>query len=171
MQKNSVIWITGFSGAGKTTVAKILQQEFFKCKAIKAILLDGDEIREVLDKVQNAYSSVERIKLAYQYAKFGKLLAEQGFVVIIATISMFEEVRQWNRLNYKNYLEIYLKVSEEERLQRNSEKLYSLSKDMVTGNEHYVEPKNPDLIFEDNQKFTAEKIAQIIFNYWNNKLN
>lgn len=156
-----IIWITGFSGSGKTTVAKLLQEKL-KNKGIVSILLDGDEIREALD-LRKQYSYEERKKIAYKYARLAKLISDQGIIVIVSTISMFEEVRQWNRNANSNYLEIYLKTSKEERVKRDPKKLYSSQTlDMASENSTYEEPQNPDLVFDDKYQLSAERIVERI---------
>lgn len=161
-QKRSqgVVWITGLSGAGKTTVASLLQ-ESLKTRNLRPILLDGDEVRNVLSLTEN-YSWDERKKIAFIYAKFAKLLADQGFWVLVASISMFEEVRQWNRRNNKGYFEIYLKLSERDRMVRDFKGLYSTNQEMVQINEFYEEPQNPDLVFDSYQGLSPEKIVEEI---------
>ena len=99
-----------------------------KKKGLKVILLDGDEIRNILVPIreqEQSYTKNERIKLAIQYSKLGNLLVKQGFMVIIATISLFKEVHIWNRKNIKGYFEVYLKVSLEELQRRDPKKIYS----------------------------------------------
>lgn len=157
----AIIWITGFSGSGKTTVAKLLQEEL-KTKGVISVLLDGDELREALD-LPKQYSYEERKKIAYKYAKLSKLISDQGIIVIVSTISMFEEVRQWNRNANANYLEIYLKTSKEERVKRDPKKLYSSQTlDMASENSTYEEPQNPDLVFDDKYQLSAERIVERI---------
>ena len=122
-----LVWITGLSGSGKSTIAKSLTA-LLKKKGVKVILLDGDEIRNILVPMreqEQSYTKNERIKLAIQYSKLGNLLVKQGFMVIIATISLFKEVHIWNRKNIKGYFEVYLKVSLEELQRRDPKKIYS----------------------------------------------
>jgi adenylylsulfate kinase len=157
----AIIWITGFSGSGKTTVAKRLQKEL-KNNCILSVLLDGDELRGALDLTKQ-YSYEERKKIAYKYANLSKLISDQGIIVIVATISMFEEVRQWNRNANSNYIEIYLKTSKEERLKRDSKKLYaSQALDMASENSVYEEPQNPDLVFDHIHQLSTECIVERI---------
>ena len=93
-----VIWITGLSGAGKTTVAAALGQ-CLRERGLIPILLDGDILRNLFkstNEIGKTYNREARIKLAIQYAQICKVLSSQGFTVIIATISMFREVYAWN---------------------------------------------------------------------------
>lgn len=165
---NFIIWITGFSGAGKTTVAKVLQKKLQQ-ENISTVLLDGDELRESLGFVSH-YSCEERKELAYKYAKLAKLISGQGVLVIVATISMFEEVRLWNRTNDSKYIEVYLKVSKEERKRRDPKKLYLSQKIcMVPESDVYEEPKNSDLVFDE--EYSLEEIVIKIRNYLLEKID
>ena len=121
-----VIWITGLSGAGKTTVAAALGQ-CLRERGLIPILLDGDILRNLFkstNEIGKTYSRVARIKLALKYAHLCKALSSQGFTVIIATISMYNEVYAWNRTNLPNYFEIYLKVPLKELRRRDPKKIY-----------------------------------------------
>ena len=102
----NLYWFTGLSGAGKTTVASIFYKTLKKSKDC-IIFLDGDALRELLTDEQ-LYSKVERKKLAMRYSILCKMFIDQGIDVVIATISMFHEVKEWNRCNIKNYIvELY----------------------------------------------------------------
>lgn len=115
-----VIWITGLSGAGKTTLAHALLPEI-----PEAILLDGDELREVLAATTTGFDAASRKSLAFIYARFARLLARQGKTVIVATISLYHDVHAWNRAHLPGYVEIFLDVSEEIRRQRDPKGLYA----------------------------------------------
>jgi adenylylsulfate kinase len=79
-----VIWITGLSGAGKTTLAQALLPMLPQPR----LLLDGDAVREALALLAGGYAREDRLKLALTYARLAKLAADQGVAVICATISM-----------------------------------------------------------------------------------
>ena len=121
-----VIWITGLSGAGKTTLANELIISLKK-RDLQPILLDGDILRKLLKvphKTIDSHAREIRIELALQYAQMCRLLSSQGFTVVIATISMFDEVYAWNRANLPKYFEIYLKVPIEELRSRDPKDIY-----------------------------------------------
>ena len=95
-----VIWITGLSGAGKTTLAEKLNMRLQRKKNIHPILLDGDVLRKIFTKSsvgKESYDRNSRINLALKYGILSNTLSSQGFTVIIATISMFNEIYVWNR--------------------------------------------------------------------------
>lgn len=164
-----VYWITGLAGAGKTTVGKKLY-EILKQKKDNTVFLDGDVLRTVFSNLD--YSLEGRRNIAYSYSRLCKLLDDQGIDVIICTISMFEEVRKWNRDNIQNYREIFLDVSYVELEQRNKKGLYkgavaSLPLNVVGVNVDAEFPVNPDLTIENYGEITPDKALEIIMDYFN----
>lgn len=118
-----VVWITGLSGSGKTTLAVALRKEW-----PDAILLDGDDLRKALGMENCAFDKRGRKNLAFIYARLAQLIASQGFRVIVATISLFNDVHAWNRDNIPNYMEIFMDVPYEERARRDPKGLYAAEK-------------------------------------------
>ena len=121
-----VIWITGLSGAGKTTLANELITSL-KQRDLRPILLDGDILRRLLKaphETRDSHTRETRVELALKYAQMCRLLSSQGFTVVIATISMFDEVYAWNRANLPKFFEIYLKVPLEELRSRDPKNIY-----------------------------------------------
>ena len=161
----TVYWITGLSGAGKTTIGKLFYN-YLKEQYPNTVFFDGDTLRKVFGD-DLGYTEEERRKCAMRYAKLCALLEEQGMNVICCTISMFDSVRQWNRENIHNYREIYVRVSMDTLRTRDQKGLYSgttseTEKD-VAGIHFQVEmPMNPDLILDNDGETTPEEQVERI---------
>ncbi|KEA44736.1 adenylyl-sulfate kinase [Campylobacter hyointestinalis subsp. hyointestinalis] len=162
MLQGALIYITGFSGSGKSTLAKQVVASLQVNKGIKAIFLDGDTLRECVHNFD--YTSNGRMSMAMYYVKIAKILVDQGFVVVLATISMFDKVRDFNRENFKVYLEIFLDVSLEIRQKRDSKNFFKNNTiNMVGLNQEAELPKNSHLVFKDevDTAFASEKILRL----------
>lgn len=143
------LWVTGLPGSGKTTLALLLQKQLKSFAGRQFVLLDGDELREVFGST-TLHQSEQRKNLSYQYARLARLLCSQGLDVIVSTVSMFAEVRQWNRENITKYLEIFIDVPIETLISRDKHELYSRALrgevDNVLGiNASYEAPLTPDI--------------------------
>lgn len=166
--KGVLYWITGLSGAGKTTIGTAL---YYKLKEnfSNVILLDGDILKNIVG--DNAgYSLQERHERAMKYSRLCKALVEQGIIVICCTIAMFEDVRKWNRENNDLYVEIFLDVPLNMLVERDQKGLYSQYKN---GNVHNVAgldvsvelPENPNIRIMNDGKTTINECVEIIMNY------
>ena len=108
--KPGVIWITGLSGAGKTTLSKILYKKL-KINYSNIKLLDGDVLRKKLNiKNKKSFTYNSRKKVGIKFSKICREYEKKNFLVIIAVMVLIEDVQTWNEKNLKNYLDIYLKV-------------------------------------------------------------
>lgn len=157
-----VWWITGLSGAGKTTVSRVVR-DGLSLSGRTAVLLDGDAMRAVLGDTA-AHGQDDRRRLAMTYARLARELAAQGIDVVCATISMFHEVRAWNRGNVRRYVEIYLRVPLSELERRDPCGLYTRARrgeaaDVVGIDVPFEEPDAPDLVIDNFGAVTAEEAA------------
>ncbi len=166
--KGALFWITGLSGAGKTSISNALNN-FFKSHNIYSTILDGDNVRKILgEESKKDYSFSSRKKIAEIYSRLGQELVKQNHIVIVSTISMFQNVRDWNRNNIQNYFEVYLKVDFKELNKRDPKSLYLSNKEdpnaMVSfeGDSVYEEPKSPDLVVDTSKCSIDEAINEII---------
>lgn len=121
--RGGVIWITGLSDAGKSTLAGILAKEL-RCRGKCIILLDGDVTRRVYGATETDYDRKSRLELAFRDARLCQVLAEQGLIVIIATIALLKEIHQWNRNQLPRYFDVLLDVPMDELRRRDSKRLY-----------------------------------------------
>ncbi len=159
---NAVYWITGLSGAGKTTIGRLFYERL-KRESPGTVFLDGDTLREVFGDGLG-YTEPDRRKCAMRYARLCRMLQRQGLNVICCTISMFHEVRGWNRENIENYREIYVKASMETLMKRDQKGLYSgktkeKEKDVAGVHFPFEEPKSPDLVLENDGRCSPEEQA------------
>lgn len=159
MTKSGLIFITGLSGSGKSTLAKALIQKINEVYNTKAIFLDGDSLRECVGNTD--YSKDGREKMSMYYVRTAKMLVEQGFIVVLATISMFESIREFNRENFTHYLEVYLNVNVDILRLRDSKGYYKDGVDNMAFMQGLVAPTQSDLVFYDD--FDSKKaIDEII---------
>ena len=159
--KNRVYWLTGLSGAGKTTIGRLWRDEL-RAAGETVIFLDGDEMRAVFG-TGLGFSGADRRKLAESYGRLCALLSGQGVTVVCCTISMFHSVREWNRANIPGYCEIYIQASMDTLRRRDQKGLYSQNADNVAGVGLQVElPNSPDLILDNNGQRTPEEQVELL---------
>lgn len=169
MKQDGVLyWITGLSGAGKTTIGNRLYYELRK-ENNNVILLDGDILKNIVAD-EPGYTDIERKKRAIKYAMLCKILTDQGMIVICCTIAMFDEVREWNRKNNKGYVEIFLDVDLEVLKERDQKNLYSKNVSgqikNVLGMDMEVEfPKSPDITIKNDGQYTISQCVKKILDY------
>ncbi len=159
-------WITGLSGAGKTTIGKLFYRKL-KEKNPATIFLDGDILREIFGNDLD-HTLGDRKKSATRNSRLCKTLSEQGIHVVCATISMFKEVRDWNRSHIKNYMEIYLRVPLEILISRDQKQLYSRAlrgeiKNVMGVDLPVDDPVNPDFIIDNDGSASPENIADELY--------
>jgi|TARA_B110000046_G_C12977769_1_gene391939 adenylylsulfate kinase-like enzyme len=162
--KNFSIWLIGPSAAGKTTISKLLY-EYLK-KENNLILVDGDKIRNLYEN-NLGYDKESRIKNTHRYINLVKWLMEYNISSIAAVISPFQNEREICRKNIKNYFEIYLKSTLEERIKRDKKKLYlpainGEKKNVIDVDIPFEVPNKCDLEIETDNKSPANIIEEIL---------
>jgi len=161
MNIGKVYWITGLSGAGKTTIGRLWYEELRRTMPNVAFL-DGDMLRVVFGD-DLGYTEADRRKSAMRNSRLCSLLSKQGIHVVCCTISMFDSIREWNRENIPGYVEIYVKVSMDTLRRRDQKGLYSSGNDNVAGIHFEIEePQNPDVILNNDGECSPKEQVELL---------
>ena len=158
MEKGTVYFFTGLSGAGKTTIGGLFHDRLKAAKP-NVVLLDGDALRPVFCE-DTGYTYDDRLKRARRIFRVCKMLADQGIDVVCCSISMYSEIRAWNRENISRYKEIYIKVSRETLLRRNQKKLYTSGQNVVGVSLPFDEPERPDVLVRNDGDESPQAIVE-----------
>lgn len=158
-------WITGYSGAGKTTVGSELYRVIKQANAA-CVFLDGDKVREVFGN-DLGYTKEDRFKSAMRFSRMCEFLTSQGIDVVCCTVSMFDEVRAWNREHISDYVEVYLKVPGEVLMRRDQKGLYSghangTELNVVGLDLRLEEPKSPDIVIVNDGSVSVSCAVEMI---------
>ena len=163
-QKGVVLWFTGLSGSGKSTVANEVAHKLQKREKL-AYILDGDNIRHGLNK-DLGFSPEDRKENIRRISEVASLFADAGLITITAFISPYAKDRNFCRelAGEGRFLEIYAKASLETCEKRDPKGMYKKArageiKEFTGINAPYEEPENPELI-TDTDKETVEESAE-----------
>ena len=162
-----VIWITGLSGSGKSTVAKIIVSKLKK-KYSNILFLDGDNLRKKYKiKKKNSFDNNSRKKIGLFYAKLCQKYSKEGKLVIISVMALLKNIHNWNKKNITNYKDVFLDVPIYELIKRDPKKIYKnyfegKFSDVAGLDLQYDIPKNPFIGIKWNKSMTKNKIAKII---------
>ena len=164
--KGLVIWLTGISGSGKSTIANALEKDLYS-KGNRTYVLDGDNVRHGLNK-DLGFTDKDRVENIRRVAEVAKLMVDAGIIVIASFISPFRIERQMARslLEKNDFKEIYISTPLKVAEKRDPKGLYKKARagkiPNFTGiSSPYEEPLNPDLIIETN-KINVNKAVQKI---------
>ena len=164
MKKGQLIWITGFSGVGKTTIATNLYGKLQQ-KANNWVLIDGDCVRQLCDH-DLGYTMEDRLKNAKRISNLCKMLTDQGLNVIAATISMFAEIYEFNARNIANYKLFLIKTDIEKIRKRDCKGLYKKVTDiplnLIGVNQKYDIPPRISLTIDNNEDGHIDEKADMI---------
>ncbi len=165
--KGCTIWLTGLSGAGKSTIAHKLEERLFEL-GVRSYVLDGDNIRFGLNK-DLGFSREERKENIRRIAEVGKLFTDAGIINITAFISPYKE----DRLNARNkqkegdFIEVYVRCPIDICEQRDPKGLYKKArtgelKEFTGVDDPYEEPENPEIVLYTDRETKDECVSKII---------
>ena len=158
-----VLWLTGFSGSGKSTVAERLKSELLK-RGCAVELLDGDRLRA--QNPGTGFTKHDRIEHLKRAARMASQLEKSGKFVIAALISPYRESREFARHLCKNFIEVHLSTPLEECEKRDVKGLYARARageiPNFTGvSDPYEPPLSPELRI-DTSRVNLEETVRLI---------
>jgi adenylylsulfate kinase len=168
-----VLWFTGLSGSGKSTVANAVAKALFD-KNIRNYVLDGDNVRFGLNK-NLGFSAEDRTENIRRIGEVSKLFVDSGQVVLTAFISPFQEDRAQVReiLEGNEFLEVYVECPLEECEKRDPKGLYKKARsgeirDFTGIDSPYESPANPEVTINTSTQ-SVEECVQTVIEYLANR--
>jgi len=158
-----LIWITGLSGAGKTSLVNALYR-LLKPHLPELVVLDGDVIRSAFG-ADLGYEEPDRQVQIRRLQNIAKVLSEQDLVVCVAALYAHPDLLKWNRENFREYFEVYLKVTFDTVCRRDAKTLYTKAargeiSDVVGIDIPWHAPASPDLVLEVDNPEPPEVLAR-----------
>ena len=162
--KGLVLWLTGLSGAGKTTLAENLYAEISRLGK-KVERLDGDVLRGVFPNT--GFSKDARDEHIRRVGFMASRLEHHGVIVIASFISPYLQARNFVRGLCGNFIEVYIKASIDECQRRDVKGLYKKAlageiKSFTGIDDPYEEPAEPEIVIETEQQTVDESVRQIM---------
>ncbi|MFL2540260.1 MAG: sulfate adenylyltransferase subunit CysN [Alphaproteobacteria bacterium] len=165
--KGQVLWLTGLSGSGKSTIANALEKQLY-AEGKKTYVLDGDNIRHGLNK-DLGFTDKDRVENIRRVAEVAKLMCDAGLIVITAFISPFRTEREMARSLFQSdeFKEIFISTPLKIAEQRDPKGLYKKARSgeipNFTGiNSPYEKPINPELTIDTSKTSITQSVKKIL---------
>ncbi len=167
-QRGIMIWFTGLSGSGKSTIAIALERELQK-RGLLCRILDGDNNRSGINN-NLGFSAEDRIENIRRIAEIGKLFVDTGIITIAAFISPNNAIREMaaNIIGKEDFMEVYISTPIEECERRDVKGLYAKArrgeiKDFTGVSSPFEAPQHPDLSL-DTSVLSVEESVNLLLN-------
>ena len=165
MSKGFVVWFTGLSGAGKSTIATALQAELSR-RGRHSELLDGDEVRTHLSKGLG-FSKEDRDTNIRRIGYVARLIARSGGVAITAAISPYRDVRDELRGQTPGFVEVFVRAPLDTLVERDTKGLYrkAIAGEIAnfTGvSDPYEEPLHPEVVCDTSVESLAQSVTKVL---------
>ena len=163
--KGSTVWLTGLSGAGKTTIARLLEERL-RARGATVEVLDGDIVRTRLSKGLG-YSKEDRNENIRRIGFVCELLSRNGVIAIVAAISPYRSVRQEVRSHIRNFVEVFVDCPLDVLVRRDAKGLYkkALAGEIpnFTGvSDPYEPPLAPEVTVDSSIQTPEQSVARIL---------
>lgn len=166
-QHSVMVWFTGLSGSGKSTIAIALERELHK-RGFLCRILDGDNIRHGINS-NLGFSAEDRVENIRRIAEVSKLFIEAGIITIAAFISPNNELREMaaSIIGKENFLEVYVSTPLEECERRDVKGLYAKArrgeiKDFTGISAPFEPPRHPDLSLDTSVLSVSESVDRLL---------
>ena len=167
--RGAVVWFTGLSGSGKTTIA-VAAERMLAERGVRCVVLDGDALRSRLSR-DLGFSDADRMEHNRRVAEVAALFLASGFVVVVPLISPTEAIRTAasSRFEPEDYVEVYVRCGLAECERRDPKGLYRMARSgalaSFTGiSATYEPPAAPDVTL-DNERAAASLNARLLIRY------
>ncbi|MFG1428539.1 sulfate adenylyltransferase subunit CysN [Roseixanthobacter glucoisosaccharinicivorans] len=168
-QRPAVLWFTGLSGSGKSTIASLVEKKLYAAGR-HTYMLDGDNVRHGLNK-DLGFTDADRVENIRRVAEVARLFVDAGMVVLVSFISPFRADRQMARelLSEGEFIEVFVDTPLEVAEKRDPKGLYKKARQGLIANftgidSPYEAPESPELLLAGGEK-SAEELAEQVFNY------
>ncbi len=165
-QKSCVLWFTGLSGSGKSTIANLVEKKLAQ-EGRHTYLLDGDNVRHGLNK-DLGFTDADRVENIRRIGEVARLMVDSGLIVLTAFISPFRAERQMarNLLDENEFLEVFVETPLAIAEERDPKGLYKKArqgdlKNFTGIDSPYEQPRSPEILV-DTSNMSAEQCAEQI---------
>jgi len=168
-QRGLVVWFTGLSGAGKSTIAIEVEKELIKRNKL-VYRLDGDNVRHGLNN-DLGFTRADRNENIRRIAEVANLFKDAAVITLVAAISPYVAMRSFarERIGSENFIEVFVKADIEECIKRDPKGFYARAQQgQISGytgiDDPYEEPENPEIII-DTMRLSASEAADMVLDY------
>ncbi|MDR6819720.1 bifunctional enzyme CysN/CysC [Neorhizobium sp. 2083] len=168
-QRPAVLWFTGLSGAGKSTIANLVEKKLLAL-GHHTYLLDGDNVRHGLNK-DLGFTDADRVENIRRVSEVAKLMVDAGIITLVSFISPFRAERQFARelVAEEEFVEIYVSAPPSVAEERDPKGLYAKArrgelKNFTGIDSPYESPENPDLVLDTTTR-SAEDLAEDVVRF------
>jgi adenylyl-sulfate kinase len=159
------LWLTGLSGAGKTTIALQLEREL-RARGLRVERLDGDTVREGLTR-DLGFSKEDRDKNIERVTFVAKLLSRNSVATIASFISPYREARQKVRQEATNFIEVFVDAPLQTCIERDVKGMYAKAlagqiKQFTGIDDPYEVPEDPEIVVHTDRQTVEQSVGQIL---------